>query len=88
MCLLLFAVACSSVKKADKALSSGNYEEAIHIAVNRLQKNKDKKADKEQIAILETAFAKYKKSYLDKIAFLKKETKRITHNRFMIYTYV
>ncbi len=83
MCLLLFAVACSSVKKANKALSSGNYEEAIHIAVNRLQKNKDKKADKEQIAILETAFAKYKKSYLDKIAFLKKENK--AYNSQQIY---
>lgn len=80
---LLFIVACSSVKQANKALSSGNYEEAIHIAVNRLQKNKDKKADKEQIVILEKAFEKFKSSYTNKITFLEKENK--PYNTQQIY---
>lgn len=80
---LLFIVACSSVKQANKALSSGNYEEAIHIAVNRLQKNKDKKSDKEQVAILEKAFEKFKDSYTNKIAFLQKENR--AYNTQQIY---
>src|SRR5690606_23760692 len=70
-------------KQANKALSSGNYEEAIHIAVNRLQKNKDKKADKEQIVILEKAFEKFKSSYTNKITFLEKENK--PYNTQQIY---
>lgn len=83
--LALLVLACSGVKKANKALYSGNYEQAIEIAVNRLQKNKSKKADIEQIAVLENAFSKIKTSYEDRINFLKKDTRTDTQEVYNLY---
>lgn len=83
--LFLLILSCSSVKQANQALYSGNYEQAIDIAVNRLQKNKNKKTDFQQIAILEDAFAKMKTSYHDKINFLKKDTNVNTQQVYNLY---
>lgn len=85
--LLLFflTVSCSGVKQANKSLYSGDYEQAIDIAVNRLRKNKNKKADKEQVAILEDAFAKMKSAYTEKIDFLKKDTNVDTQKVYDLY---
>lgn len=83
--LLLFIFACSGVKKANKALYSGNYEQAIDIAVNRLQKNKNKKSDFQQIAILEDAFGKMKTNYNDRINFLKKDVNVNTQEVYNLY---
>lgn len=83
--LLLLIVGCSSVKQANKALYSGDYEKAIDIAVNRLQKNKNKKADQEQIVILESAFAKMKTSYKDRISFLQKDFNIDTQEIYNLY---
>ncbi len=83
--LLLFVFACSSVKQSSKALYSGDYEQAIEIAVSRLQKNKQKKADFEQIAILEDAFAKMKTAYGDRISFLKKDSNVNTQEVYNLY---
>ena len=83
--LLLFVFACSSVKQANKALYSGNYEQAVDIAVNRLQKNKKKKADFEQIAILEDAFSKMKTTYQGRIDFLKKDSNVNTQEIYNLY---
>lgn len=71
--LTLIMVSCSGVKRGQKALNSGNYDHAIELAINRLQKGKDKKADQEQIVILEDAFKKIAERDLKRIDFLKRE---------------
>ena len=83
--LFILTVSCSGVKQANKALYSGNYEQAIDIAVKRLQKNKNKKTDKEQVALLEDAFAKMKSAYTEKIGFLKKDINVNTQKVYDLY---
>jgi len=83
--LLFLLYGCSGVKQANKALYSGDYEQAVDVAVNRLQKNKNKKVDFQQTEILEDAFAKLKTSYQDKINFLKKDTNVNTQQVYNLY---
>lgn len=83
--LFLLILSCSSVKQANQALYSGNYEQAIDIAVNRLQKNKNKKTDFQQIEILENPFSKMKNTYQDRINFLKKDTNVNTQQIYNMY---
>lgn len=73
--LLLFIAltSCSSVKQGHQALNEGNYSEAIAIAVEKLQRDKDKKANQEHILILEDAFRKFSETGQNRISFLKKE---------------
>lgn len=66
-------VACSSVKRSEKALKKGAYNQAIDIAVKKLQKDKTAKKSRELIPILENAYAKYNDQTLSKIKFLEKE---------------
>lgn len=70
---LLILSSCSSVKRGQQALNRGNYSEAIAIAVEKLQKDKDKKANQEHILILEDAFKKISEARKKRIAFLEKE---------------
>lgn len=83
--LFIFTISCSGVKQANKALYSGDYEQAIDIAVNRLRKNKNKKTDKEQVVILEDAFRKMKTAYKEQIDFLKKDTNVNTQKVYDLY---
>lgn len=71
--LLLFIVACGSVKQTEKALSSGDYDSAIEIALKKLQTNKHKKGKQEYIVLLEDAFAKAVQRDSERIAFLRLE---------------
>lgn len=64
---------CSSVKRSQQALNQGNYNEAIAIAVGKLQKDKTRKGNQEHILILEAAFKKMTETEKKRIAFLKKE---------------
>ena len=64
---------CSSVKRSQQALNQGNYNEAIAIAVGKLQKDKTRKGNQEHILILEAAFKKLTESEKKRIAFLEKE---------------
>lgn len=68
----MILTACSSVKRGQQALNKGNYTEAIAIAVEKLQKDKDKKANQEHILILEDAFKKHTEATKKRISFLKK----------------
>lgn len=65
--------ACNSVKKTQKALNTGNYNEAIAIAVKNLRSNKSKEKHQPYVVMLEEAFKKATKRDLQKISFLKKE---------------
>lgn len=71
-CLLLL-VSCSSIKQSQKELNRGNFNSAINIAIENLQKNKLKKGNQELIPILEDAFQKQTERSLMRIAFLEKE---------------
>ena len=77
--LLLLAIipvvilACSAAKQTEEALNTGNYDQAINIALKSLSTNKHKKGKQEYIVMLEQAFAKAKTRDEDRIAFLNKE---------------
>ena len=74
---LLFSIitlcfSCNSVKKTQKAINSGNYNEAIEIAVKNLRNNKSKEKNQPYVLMLEEAFKKANKRDLNKINFLEK----------------
>lgn len=56
--LLISMTSCSGVKKTQSALHSGNYDQAIDIAVDNLKTNKNKKSKQDYVVLLEEAFVK------------------------------
>ncbi|MGB0973435.1 MAG: hypothetical protein ACPGU9_00440 [Flavobacteriaceae bacterium] len=70
---LLIIMACSSVKQTEEALNSGNYNQAINIALKNLRTNKDKKGKQAYITMLESAYAKANQRDLERIDFLTKD---------------
>ncbi|MCG2420187.1 hypothetical protein K8089_14250 [Aequorivita sp. F47161] len=83
----LFSISCNSVKRTQKYVSQGNYDEAIMLATKKLQKDKGAKEYDAHIQILEEAFLKAKDEDNRKIAFLKKE-KNPTNAKEIYYTYL
>ncbi len=84
---LLVLASCSSVKRSQRALNEGDYNESIAIAIGKLQKDKTKKANREHILILETAFRKMTEAEKKRIAFLKKEGNPVNSREiYRIYT--
>ncbi|PHR12277.1 MAG: hypothetical protein COA40_08365 [Aequorivita sp.] len=69
----LFSISCNSVKRTQKFVSQGNYNQAIELAVKKLQKDKDAKEYDAHIRLLEEAYLKAKDEDSRHIAFLKKE---------------
>jgi len=69
----LLIISCSSVKKTEQALNSGNYDQAINIAIKNLRTNKDKKGKQSYVEMLENAFAKATERDLKQIQFLSNE---------------
>ena len=65
--------ACNSVKRNQKLLSIGNYEQAIEFGVKKLQKNQSSKKRDGHIAIIEQAFQKFVAKANRRISFLEKE---------------
>ena len=70
---LLFFISCSSVKNTQEAISNGNYDRAIDIALENLKRNKTKKGNQPYVLMLEEAFAKATLKDLDRISYLKKD---------------
>ncbi len=70
---LSIILACSSVKQTEEALNSGNYNQAINIALKNLRTNKDKKGKQAYILMLESAYAKANQRDLQRIDFLTKD---------------
>ncbi len=54
----LLLVGCNSVKRNQKFLARGNYDQAIGLAVKKLQKDKDGRNSDEHVALLFEAFQK------------------------------
>ncbi len=71
--VLLFLVACGSVKKTQQAINTGNYLNAINSAVQKLALNKGKKGNQSYVLLLEEAFEKNTERELEHIAFLQKD---------------
>lgn len=71
--IIVTFIACSSVKKTQEALNTGDYDTAIQIALDKLRKNKSKKKRQEYIQLLEKGYAKIVDRELDEIAFMEKD---------------
>jgi len=63
-------VSCSAVKETESALNTGNYDQAIDIALQNLRTNKNKKSKQPYIKVLEMAYQKANTRDLERIDFL------------------
>ena len=61
---------CSSVKKTEKAVATGNYDQAITTALKNLRTNKDKQRKQPYITLLEDAYKKASERDLTRVNFL------------------
>ncbi|MDT8348150.1 MAG: hypothetical protein RQ756_10130, partial [Flavobacteriaceae bacterium] len=71
--IFLFLVACSSVKKTERALNEGNYDTAIDRAIKELRTGKDKKSNQSFVYLLEEAFAKAVERDMNDLSYYKKD---------------
>lgn len=71
--VLAFVVSCSTSKQIERAVSVGNYDEAINDAIAKLRTNKDKKSKTDFIVMLQEAYTKANERDLNEIDFLKKD---------------
>jgi len=70
---LAFIIACSTSKQIEKAVSVGNYDQAISDAVGKLRTNKDKKGKSDYIVMLQDAYNKATARDMNTINFLKQD---------------
>lgn len=70
---MAFIIACSTSKQIEKAVSVGNYDQAISDAVGKLRTNKDKKGKSDYIAMLQDAYNKATTRDMNSINFLKQD---------------
>ena len=68
-----FSISCNSVKRTQKFVARGDYDQAIELAVKKLQKDKGAKEYEPHIRLLEEAYLKAKEDDTRHINFLKKE---------------
>lgn len=71
--LLLVLSSCSGRKHIEKAISHGNYDQAIDVALRKLENNKDKKRKQDFIVMLEEAYYKVLEEDLQDVEHLKKD---------------
>ncbi len=83
----LFSISCNSVKRTQKFVSQGDYNQAMELAVKKLQKDKGAKEYDAHIRLLEEAFLKAKDEGTRHIAFLKKENNPASAKE-IYYTYL
>lgn len=80
----LLLISCSGTKKTQKAISSGNYDQAFNIAVEKLTKDKNK--HEKQVPLLKDAFTKAANRDLTEITRLKKQKPtnlKAVYNKYM-----
>ena len=66
-------VSCSGRKQVERALNSGNYDQAINDALRKLETNKDKKRKQDYAFMLQDAYYKVIERDMDDISHLKKD---------------
>lgn len=85
--ILLFIItsflltSCSSTKKAEELINTGNYDKAIATSLGKLRKNKHKKGNQKHIILLENAFKKAVAKNKEQISFLKKDNNPENYKR-------
>ena len=85
--VLLLLTSCNTSKRMERAVSIGNYDQAIDQAINKLRTNKGKKKKIDVIIMLEEAYNKATARDLSSIDFLKRDNN--PENYIRIYdTYV
>lgn len=85
--IALLGVACNSVKRTQKFVAQGDYNQAIELAVKKLQKDKGAKEYDAHIRLLEEAFLKAKDDDTRHINRLKKENSQ-RNGKEIYYTYL
>lgn len=71
--LLSVLISCSGRKQVEKAVNSGNYDQAIANALKKLETNKNKKRKQDYILMLRDAYNKAVERDLNTIKHLKKD---------------
>lgn len=71
--IVTLLISCSTTRQIEKAVSVGNYDQAINDAIGKLRTNKDKKSKSEYIVMLQDAYNKATQRDLNEIDFLKKD---------------
>ncbi|GAA4901036.1 hypothetical protein GCM10023311_28380 [Flaviramulus aquimarinus] len=71
--LFLALLACNTRKQVEKAVHSGNYDQAITTALNKLKTNKNKKRKYDYVLMLQDAYYKVVERDLNTIEHLKKD---------------
>lgn len=71
---LLFLFACNTRKQVELAVNSGNYDQAISTALEKLRTNKNKKRKYDYVLMLQDAYYKAIDRDLNTIDFLKKDS--------------
>ncbi len=69
----VFVLSCSSVKKTQEALDSGNYDQAINIALENLRTKKTRKNRQPYVLMLEDAYKKAVARDLNDISYWEKD---------------
>ncbi|MFH6772875.1 hypothetical protein [Gaetbulibacter aestuarii] len=73
--LVCFIVlSCSTRRQMEKAVSVGNYDQAISSAIDKLRVNKDKRSKSDIIVLLENSYRKATERDLNDIKYLKADT--------------
>lgn len=70
--LFTFLISCSSIKRSEKNLVRGNYDEAIRLSVKKIQNNRTVKNIREHSLLLEQAFEKAVEDDISRLSLLKK----------------
>lgn len=86
ICLVLLISSCNSVKRNQKSLASGNYDDVIELAIKKLRKDKNGKNSKEHTLLMKEAFTKVVDKDLERISFLKKDNK-LENSRELYYLF-
>ncbi|NQY06627.1 MAG: hypothetical protein HRT68_10700 [Flavobacteriaceae bacterium] len=69
----IIIASCSSAKRTEQALSTGNYDQAITTAIRKLRTKKDRKGKQPLIIMLESAYGKAQRRDHETIEYLKKD---------------
>ena len=77
--LIIFG--CSTRKRVETAVNSGNYDQAIVTAVDKLRRNKDKKRNQDYIIMLKDAYQKVVERDINTLAHLKKDNNPETYKQ-------
>ncbi|WOD43138.1 hypothetical protein [Hwangdonia lutea] len=84
---LSLLVACSAKKEVEKAVNTGNYDQAINTALKTLRTNKDSKRKHDVVLMLQDAYYKAEDRDLNAINHLKKDNNpelyRVIYERYL-----